>query len=74
MFPFLNYEFRIRMNAKYKKWGDWLMQTSVVNMVKYGKMMIDIWKGHRKELNVMADFESYSWVNRLRKLLLEAEK
>lgn len=56
MFPFLNYEFRIRMNAKYKKWGDW--QTSVVNMVKYGKMMIDIWKGHRKELNVMADFES----------------
>lgn len=55
MFPFLNYEFRIRMNAKYKKWGDWV----IANIGgKYGKMMIDIWKGHRKELNVMEDFES----------------
>lgn len=58
---FYNYEFRIKKNAKYIKWGDWLIahiSGKQVNMIKYGKMIIDDWKEHRKELNVMADFEA----------------
>lgn len=35
MFPFLNYEFRIRMNAKYKKWGG-LADANISG--KYGKI------------------------------------
>lgn len=49
------------MNAKYIKWGDFLIANiscKPVNIVKYGKMIIDDLEEHRKELNVMEDFES----------------
>lgn len=36
--------------------------------------MVDDWKEHSKKFNVMTDFKYWRWVNRLSKLLSEAEK
>lgn len=49
------------VSAKYIILGDWLIANvhgKLVNMVKYGKLMIDNWKKHSKDLNAMTDLES----------------